>query len=441
MRPVFAELVQELQRSIGHYSSTRRDTKIDRVLCMGNAVKLPGLQKYLQQNLGYAVERPESFRQAAMPSAAESSLTEEISSFWAAYGLALQGLDLAKVTSNLLPTEIAKQAMWQKKRPFFAAAAACLMLSGGLIWFRYSSDNNALAAGGAGADALRADAKTAAAIIASGPSSAFSDRAKAKTILLAGQELRKQLGQLANAGKDVQEQANRLSEFQKTKMLIPNVLLVIHESVPLPDGPFADADTPEKILAAASQVPRGERKQLIVESMNMSYQSDVNTPPWEGVDGSKQSLVAAPPRIGSPDLEIPGLKLEIVCSTPNQEGAKFLSSTFMEALRRNGRQPKMGFFIDRVWLMEARKGEPKSSTGRPGSTPSKPSPHPGGGKTGSDASGAPLPSGKSDILDPYTHESTENDWRFTVWADVVLQDYEPPETAAAEEGTAPDDEG
>ncbi len=51
MRPVFADLVAEIQRSIGFYSSVHRDSKIGKIFALGGTFKLPGLQKYLQQNL------------------------------------------------------------------------------------------------------------------------------------------------------------------------------------------------------------------------------------------------------------------------------------------------------------------------------------------------------------------------------------------------------
>src|SRR3989440_5409348 len=57
MRPVFADLVAEIQRSVGFYSSTHRDSRISRVLALGGTFRLPGLQKYLQQNLQLDVAR------------------------------------------------------------------------------------------------------------------------------------------------------------------------------------------------------------------------------------------------------------------------------------------------------------------------------------------------------------------------------------------------
>src|SRR3954464_3430039 len=51
MRPVFADLVAETQRSIGFYASVHRDARIGKIVALGSTFQLPGLQKYLQQNL------------------------------------------------------------------------------------------------------------------------------------------------------------------------------------------------------------------------------------------------------------------------------------------------------------------------------------------------------------------------------------------------------
>ena len=47
MRPVFSDLVTEMQRSIGYFTSIDRKAKIGRVVALGNAMKLPGLQRFL----------------------------------------------------------------------------------------------------------------------------------------------------------------------------------------------------------------------------------------------------------------------------------------------------------------------------------------------------------------------------------------------------------
>ncbi|MCA9255343.1 MAG: type IV pilus assembly protein PilM, partial [Phycisphaerales bacterium] len=135
MRPVFADLVSEVQRSIGFYTSTHRDTNITKVIGMGNAFKLPGLQKFLQQNLQMEVTKLTGFKHLR-PAQVEKKddFNDNIMSMAVCYGLALQGMELAKVESNLLPVEFRRHVLWQKKRPWFAGAAAMLALGAGAIW-------------------------------------------------------------------------------------------------------------------------------------------------------------------------------------------------------------------------------------------------------------------------------------------------------------------
>ena len=64
MRPVFADLVAEIQRSIGFFTSSRRGVKLNKIVAMGNAFKLPGMVKFIQQNLGMDVIRPTLVQQA-----------------------------------------------------------------------------------------------------------------------------------------------------------------------------------------------------------------------------------------------------------------------------------------------------------------------------------------------------------------------------------------
>ena len=65
MRPVFADLVAEIQRSIGFYATVHREARIRRIIALGGTFRLPGLQRYLQQNLQLEVERMDSFAAGA----------------------------------------------------------------------------------------------------------------------------------------------------------------------------------------------------------------------------------------------------------------------------------------------------------------------------------------------------------------------------------------
>jgi hypothetical protein len=311
MRPVFADLVQELQRSIGFYSSTHRDASVEKVVAMGNACLLSGLQKYLQQNLGLPVERPNSFQNAnTAPVAEAEAFREQFLSLMPAYGLALQGLDLVEITSNLLPTEIAKQAVWRKKRPAFAAAAACIGLAGGLVWFRQASDMRALAAGGDGAQATTMNYAQAASTIDNGPSPALPERARAQAILAAANAMKKELQNLSGRGATERAETEQLIRIQHNKALALNILAVVQESVPRPDGPLGEATTPEAIVQAitAGAPSRASRKQVTIDSVDMHFEPSLLDYDWT-------SRVEVPepinPFTGESGAALPGMLLKI----------------------------------------------------------------------------------------------------------------------------------
>ena len=138
MRPVFNDLVTEVQRSIGYFSNIDRTAKLGRVLVLGGAMKLPGLQRYLSQNLGFEVARPEKFEHLEGPGVIDApAFRENLLSFAPCYGLALQGLIDTKIRTNLLPRELIKDRMIRDKKPWAVGAAAALLLGMMLSSFGY----------------------------------------------------------------------------------------------------------------------------------------------------------------------------------------------------------------------------------------------------------------------------------------------------------------
>ena len=128
MRPVFNDLLTELQRSIGYFNSLDRAAQIQRVLAMGNGVKLPGLRRYLAQSLGFEVARLESYQKLAGPEVLGAPAFQENQlCFPVCYGLALQGLKKSPLRTNLLPREIVKDRVINAKKPWAVAAAAVLL--------------------------------------------------------------------------------------------------------------------------------------------------------------------------------------------------------------------------------------------------------------------------------------------------------------------------
>jgi type IV pilus assembly protein PilM len=145
MRPVFNDLVSEIQRSIGYFSSVHRQSKITRIIGMGNAFKLPGLQKFLAQNLQYEVEKVESFKCLKGDQVLSApAFQENILSFSVVYGLALQGLDVSGVRTSLLPPEISQARMIRRKKPWALSAAAILMAGFTALFFGNWAQLNAV---------------------------------------------------------------------------------------------------------------------------------------------------------------------------------------------------------------------------------------------------------------------------------------------------------
>ncbi|MCD4824663.1 MAG: type IV pilus assembly protein PilM [Phycisphaerae bacterium] len=142
MRPVFADLVQEIQRSIGYYTSLHRESRFKQLVGMGNGFRLPGMQKYLEQNLNMPVTQVRKFNQLEAPQTETpgEKFSEHVLSFGVAYGLAVQALGQGLITTNLLPGAIIKKRLWAKKKPWFAVAAAALVLACGLFVFRGMAD-------------------------------------------------------------------------------------------------------------------------------------------------------------------------------------------------------------------------------------------------------------------------------------------------------------
>jgi type IV pilus assembly protein PilM len=128
MKPVFADLAAEIQRSLGFYGSAHPNVKLARIVALGGGTKMRGLLQYLQQSLQMPIERPDSFKQVAIePTLSAAKFHESISDFGIVYGLGIQGLGLGRIESNLLPRTIERSMAWAGKTKYFVLAA-CLVL-------------------------------------------------------------------------------------------------------------------------------------------------------------------------------------------------------------------------------------------------------------------------------------------------------------------------
>ena len=137
MRPIFAELVSDIQKSIGFYNSVHKESRIGKVMAVGSTFRLPGLHRYLSQNLTLDVEKLDRVGNGSLedPKMA-AALSENLLSAAGAYGLALQVMGQGKIGSSLLPERIRREKMWSEKTKWFVGAAALFLVGVGV---RYGS--------------------------------------------------------------------------------------------------------------------------------------------------------------------------------------------------------------------------------------------------------------------------------------------------------------
>jgi type IV pilus assembly protein PilM len=92
-----------------------------------------GLQKFLQQNLQYDVERLESLEGVTGDTVLTDPLfIDNMMTFAVPYGLALQAIGKTRIRTTLLPPEIAMERKIRSKKPWAIAAAAGLLLAMGV---------------------------------------------------------------------------------------------------------------------------------------------------------------------------------------------------------------------------------------------------------------------------------------------------------------------
>ncbi len=129
LKPVLNDFVSEVQRSLGYFTNTHRDAQISYMVGLGNAFRLPGLQRFLEEKLQLSVRKLQKVERLTGDTVLTAQVwTENILSFGVAYGLALQGLKRTRLLTNLLPHEIRLERLIRAKKPWAVASAAALLI-------------------------------------------------------------------------------------------------------------------------------------------------------------------------------------------------------------------------------------------------------------------------------------------------------------------------
>ncbi len=456
MRPVFADLVAEIQRSIGFYSSTHRGVELKKVLALGNAFRLPGLQKYLENNLTVpgGVSKLEKFNKL-VPTATINApqFTENVPSFAAAYGLALQGLGLGPIRASLLPAELARVVVWQKKRPYFIATAAALLIAGGIPWIAHGLDRQALN---------------------SDPSTQM--RARVSQVIGEAKRFREEYKAAQTDTGQRKADIDNLLKLQEYKLVLPRLAALVYEALPPSNQPeIAQARSAEELKRLLQSDPnqtrfaRWQRGQFVVESLRIEHVSDVAKADVGTVAGARPD--AAQAVRGAPDLQMaappagprqftkmptltpsgpptaagskgPGapaagagfiVRVEgrLLYGRSQPEAAEWIKS-FLANLRERGQQPGLGFHIP--------EDDPKTPGGRAISEPTPVRYHQtglGGSLQPTDFARPGVPAAvAAQYPDPVTGEDMSTDWKLRFAFKVKLGEKGAPDVAPQPESKA-----
>jgi type IV pilus assembly protein PilM len=255
MRPIFTDWTGEVQRSLGFYTSSNPDVKIGKIIAMGGGTKLRGLTKYLQQTIQIPVEKPDAFKRLAVAQGVSAAkFHESVGDFGVVYGLGLQGLGMARIESNLLPTSVARSMAWAGKTKYFVGAAVMLLAVSLLCLGRVGWDRIAYARN----EPTRSQNK--------------------RDISAVKATLQKSAG-VVDQEAALQQRMKKQFEWFQYREVVPQLNEILVAALPNaktnPDQKklyeaFAQGD-----VAAVQQTPRPERKQLFLTNVSVYYTDDL----------------------------------------------------------------------------------------------------------------------------------------------------------------------
>jgi len=264
MRPVFSDLVTEVQRSLSYFQNLDRKARLGKIIAVGNAIKLPGLQQYLAKNLEREVELIDGFHKLAGSSVVSApTFAENRFAFPVSYGLCVQALGKSKLYTNLLPREIATARVIKGKKPWVVAILATLLIgilgNVALTWRAWSS--------------VRPERYSEVASAISGAETLSGDYDRID------QEQQQKIGDLQATGELVVGTTER-------RLLWPELLKAINYALPY---------DPELQGADYWQTPLMQRPTIYVESIKCERYADLKD--WFTPDRKKKYQDGLPPEL------------------------------------------------------------------------------------------------------------------------------------------------
>jgi type IV pilus assembly protein PilM len=134
LQPVFDDLINEIQRSLGYYKSLAREVKFERVVALGSALKMTGLTQMLAAGLQYQVQVIRDLSRMRVAGSVDREKFEAaLPGLGAALGLLVQGAGQGRVRINMVPEELALASTMATKKPWLVGAAVGVVVAVGVL--------------------------------------------------------------------------------------------------------------------------------------------------------------------------------------------------------------------------------------------------------------------------------------------------------------------
>jgi type IV pilus assembly protein PilM len=333
MKPIFTDFGAEVQRSLGYYSSSHKNTTCTKIVLLGGSFRLQGLNKYLQQTTQLPAVRPDAFEKlTSAPNVSTAKLHENIADFGIVYGLGLQALGLAKIQSNLLPKKIARSMMWAQKSKYFTTAAIILLVVSILALFRTNMD-----------------------LIAYGSKEAQNKRSNTETILREAQNATENLDREQARDADYEKTIQEYMDIFKYREVVPLLHEVILKTLPNTQNNPAQAEFYSAYekgdIEKIKQIPREQRKQIFITSIGMNYAGSLASAPLD-ITKSQQSPSASSYKRGSRDEASPRTGAQTyrlptkTATTPTSQEEQTDGKGFVVVIEGYTPYEKIGEFMD-----------------------------------------------------------------------------------------------
>jgi len=214
------------------------------VLAVGSTFRIPGLRKFLGQQLNVDINRMDEFKRIRVEGREAADFAANSINFVTAYGLALQGIGLSRISVNLAPVRGLREKVWASKSRWFIAAASIAVVGSAAMY---------------------------AAPILNHQYLETLDKSTVSKALKTGESLQAQLKEADSAGEAGATASNMDHLLSEDRKIWPCIVKDAVDATLSANPTIEITATDSKIIEA---IPAKERKRIVLESLSGVYAFD-----------------------------------------------------------------------------------------------------------------------------------------------------------------------